>query len=74
MEATLDREDLIHMIKGSSPSYYAMSVQPIKSLVDYSDQYGRYYWHGLENFNEKQLWGIYQVCKTVKDNHIYNER
>jgi hypothetical protein len=68
MQYELDREDLICLIEGSQPSYRAMSIQPLKSLVSYSDQYGRYSWHGLGIFSERQLWSIYQICKTVKDN------
>lgn len=64
--AQLDKNDLITLIKGSQPTHKAMDVSIINMHVSYSDQYGTYSWHGLEDFSEEQLWYIYSLIKKHK--------
>ena len=64
----VDREDLVNMIKGSQPSFAAMETPPINNLVNYSDQYGRYYWDDikLEKLSIESLKTVYFICKSKK--------
>ena len=66
MRVELDKEDLICLVRGGSPSHRALTIPFIKEYCDYSDQYGRYTWHGLEKLSEDSLWNIYYLVKNTK--------
>lgn len=67
MIVTLDKIDLISLVKGTSPNYDVMNNPKIKG--SYSDQYGRWDWDQeyLETRTESELIQVYRICKHSWD-------
>lgn len=65
MEYELNKSDLISLVKGSSPYYSVMDDNLIRNCGQYYDNKG-WSWneHKLNQLTERQLWRIYQTCKS----------
>lgn len=66
MNVTLDREDLISLIKGTTPGYLIMDDPLIKVCGNYvGGMADRQYWNGSfdPNITEEQLLNMYMMCK-----------
>jgi len=67
MTVQLDRQDLICLIKGSSPDYSVFdNPLLIAAGHSYSDQYGTTNWHSLNNLTDYQLWELYIICRKSR--------
>lgn len=65
MTITLEKEDLISLVKGNSP-YYSEFNNPLilKAGHSYSDQYGKTSWSNLNNLSKDELYELYLICKN----------
>ena len=64
MKVDLDREDLINLVSGVSPSYELMDNPKIRELGNFMGSYGRWEWNSeIEDLSEKELFEIYKLCK-----------
>ena len=63
----LDKEDLIHILRGIYPSFILMNELEDKDIGHYSDNRG-WSWNMdlLKDMTEDQLLALYNKCKTVK--------
>jgi len=60
----LDKEDLVALVKGSSPNSSIMSHPIIKEHGTFNGSQDRWDWdYKLSNLTEEQLLTIYSMCK-----------
>lgn len=65
MNLDLDKEDLVCLVRGSSPSYSVFDHQLLKKAGHfYSDQYARTSWNELHTLTEEELYELYILCKN----------
>jgi hypothetical protein len=69
LDVTLDRDDLITLIKGITPSYEQMEIPAVKDNGVFSGSYGT--WKGNYSafgdefhYNEEYLWDLYKELKN----------
>jgi hypothetical protein len=62
MKVTLTKEMLVHMIKGTNPTYGQMDEPRIKLLGRFNGSYGTWSWgrNSLETSSEEELLSIYR--------------
>lgn len=64
MIVDLDREGLIALVRGSSPSYANFKNSlVIKGGHTYCDNYGWTTWSKLSSLTDDELWKLFNVCK-----------
>ncbi len=65
MNIELFKDDLIILVKGSSPSYHFMEKEPFKSCGVYNGSYGTWDWmtHKLKELTEEELWKMHVTMK-----------
>jgi hypothetical protein len=61
LRLTLDRRDLMNLVRGCSVPFEKMSHPLVAPYLDYYDQTCRQAWHGFEKLSEVELWTIYLV-------------
>lgn len=60
MEIELNKKQLISLIKGAGiKNLELLRIPFVDRHVSYSDQYGLFYWKGMETLTEEQLWEFY---------------
>jgi hypothetical protein len=67
MTIELNKNDLISLVKGVSPSYAAMQHHTISPLGSYTGGFhDKWYWHTykLEELTEEQLYNLYKFLKS----------
>ena len=65
MIVDLEKEDLISLVKGKSPSYEIFGNSLVKSCGSYNGSHGTWSWsdHSLNELSEKELFELYCLCK-----------
>jgi hypothetical protein len=67
MTVDLDKQDLVTLVCGSSPSYKMMSEYSVElaDIGDYSGSYDRWNWNrsALDKLSEKKLYHLYILLK-----------
>lgn len=67
MEVTLDKKDLILLVKGSCPNYNVFAYELVKKTGRYVGGFvDKWEWdqRSLELLSEEQLWLLYLTCKN----------
>lgn len=59
----LDKEDIICLLRGRSPSYKQMNDPVVKEAGYYSGSYQAWSWNSLEDKTEDELLALYSKCK-----------
>lgn len=63
----LEKQDLIHMVKGTNPSYSEMENPLVKRCGSYCGGFNdEWTWdkYKLEKLSEEQLIEVYRICKS----------
>ena len=63
MEAKLNREDLVALLKGVVPNWGAMDNPLVKKAGWYFCDYGNSHWKSLDNLTDEELYECYLICK-----------
>jgi len=65
MNVDLEKEDLINLVNGVSPSYDLFEITIVKKCGRYSGSYGTWDWiHSeLKQLSEEELFELYNICK-----------
>lgn len=66
MKVELDKQDMISLVKGTSPNYKMMDNPVIKQAGRYiGGMSDRWEWKSeIQHLEEAILWEIYQLCKN----------
>lgn len=59
----LTKEELIDMLKSSSPDYSLFEDQQIRSLGRYFDSTGWQWNSKINNLSEQEIYSLYKKCK-----------
>jgi hypothetical protein len=68
MKVELDKEDLVNLVSGISPSYIQIIKPEFKKLGEYNGSYDRWSWYdyALQELSEKELYSLYTRCKKAQ--------
>ena len=65
MKIEVKAQDLVNMVKGTSPNYHLFDEELVKRCGTFNGSYGTWSWNSyeLEKLTEEQLYGLYLLCR-----------
>lgn len=67
LQLRLEKRDLINLVRGTSPPYAVFNHPLVKPHFTYCDHPQHEEWRGLERLSEVELWALYMVVVTIKE-------
>ena len=65
MVVDLTAEDLVNLVKGTSPSFDLFDNEVVKRCGFYNGSYGTWSWkiHAIESLDDKDIYALYVLCR-----------